>query len=132
MSKLKVSNEIYFLGAIVVIAFLFCVYNLVNLLLIQNKSAATTGTIISYTTAIPSTTAFHNSKWAQLTYKVNGKQYVSQKSIQVPFSSEIGSTVQLRYDTQHPERLYSFTPARILISLGITAVCIIAIVFRLI
>ena len=106
MSKLKVSNEIYFLGAIAVIAFLFCVYNLVN--------------------------AFHNSKWAQLTYKVNGKQYVSQKSIQVPFSSEIGSTVQLRYDTQHPERLYSFTPARILISLGITAVCIIAIVFRLI
>ena len=124
MSKLKVSNEIYFLGAIAVIAFLFCVYNLVNLLLIQNKSATTT--------AIPSTTAFHNSKWAQLTYKVNGKQYVSQKSIQVPFSSEIGSTVQLRYDTQHPERLYSFTPARILISLGITAVCIIAIVFRLI
>ena len=132
MPKLKVSNEVYFLGGIAVIAFLFCVHNLVNLLLIQNKSATTTGTIISYTTAIPSTTAFHNSKWAQLTYKVNGKQYVSQKSIQVPFSSEIGSTVQLRYDTQHPERLYSFTPARILISLGITAVCIIAIVFRLI
>lgn len=115
MSKLKVSNEIYFLGAIAVIAFLFCVYNLVNLLLIQNKSATTTGTIISYMTAIPSTTAFHNSKWAQLTYKVNGKQYVSQKSIQVPFSSEIGSTVQLRYDTQHPEKLYGFSPARILI-----------------
>ena len=131
MSKLKVSNEIYFLGAIAVIAFLFCVYNLVNLLLIQNKSA-TTGTVISYTTAIPSTTAFHNSKWAQLTYKVNGKQYVSQKSIQVPFSSEIGSTVQLRYDTQHPERLYGFSPARILISLGITIVSIIVIVVRLI
>ena len=99
MSKLKVSNEVYFLGGIAVIAFLFCVHNLVNLLLIQNQSATTTGTIISYTTAIPSTTAFHNSKLAQLTYKVNGKQYVSQKSIQVPFSSEIGSTVQLCYDT---------------------------------
>lgn len=85
MSKLKVSNEIYFLGAIAVIAFLFCVYNLVNLLLIQNKSATTTGTIISYTTAIPSTTAFHNSKWAQLTYKVNGKQYVSQKAYKFRF-----------------------------------------------
>ena len=132
MSKLKVSNEIYFLGAIAVIAFLFCVYNLVNLLLIQNKSATTTGTIISYTTAIPSTTAFHNSKWAQLTYKVNGKQYISQKSIQVPFFSEIGSAAQIRYDTQHPERLYGFSPARILISLGITIVSIIVIVVRLI
>nr|WP_308508985.1 hypothetical protein [uncultured Stomatobaculum sp.] len=132
MSKMKMSNEILFFDAIAVIAFLFCIYNLLNLLLIHNKSATTKGTIISYTTAIPGTTAFHNSKWAQVAYKVNGKQYISQKSIQVPFSSEIGSTAQIRYDTQHPERLYSFTPARILISLGITIVSIIVIVARLI
>ena len=132
MSKMKVSNEIFFFGAIAVIAFLFCVYNLVNLLLVQNKSATTKCTIISYTTAIPGTTAFHNSKWAQVAYKVNGKQYISQKSIQVPFSSEIGSTARIRYDTQHPERLYGFSPARILISLGITIVSIIVIVVRLI
>jgi len=55
-----------------------------------------------------------------------------KKAYKFRFPLTIGSTVQLRYDTQHPERLYGFSPARILISLGITIVSIIVIVFRLI
>lgn len=128
---MKMSGEVRFLCMIAVISFLFCIYNLVNLILIQNKSAKTTGTVISFTTAIPTENGFHNSKWAQVSYKVNGKNYISTNRIQVPFSSELGSTVEICYDKQQPEKIYSFTAARSLVSLGIMITCIIVIMFKL-
>ena len=73
-----------------------------------------------------------HSKWAKVSYKVDGKTYQSQNRIQVPMALQIGSTVKIRYDKFNPEKLYSFSLLRIVISILIAAVCILAAVFKLI
>lgn len=41
-------------------------------------------------------------------------------------ASQIGTTITVRYDTQNPEKLYSFSILRIIVSLIVAAICIAA------
>lgn len=92
-------NDIVFLYIIVAIALCFALVNCIQFLLKRKKTAQTVGTIISIKTVNPETTKFRNSKWATISYRVNGKTYQSQNRIQVPMASQIGTTVTVRYDT---------------------------------
>lgn len=80
----------------------------------------------------PETAKARNSKWAIVSYKAGGKTYQSQNRIQVPMALEVGSTVKVRYDKFNPEKLYGFSPLRIVISFLIATVCILAVVFKLV
>ena len=97
-----------------------------------NKTAETVGTIISFKTINPENSKFRNSKWATVSYKVNERTYQSQNCIQVPMASQIGTTITVRYDTQNPEKLYSFSILRIIVSLIVAAICIAAAIFNLV
>ena len=57
-----------------------------------------------FQTINPENSKFRNSKWATVSYKVNGRTYQSQNCIQVPMASQIGTTITVRYDTQNPEK----------------------------
>lgn len=113
-----------FLFAVAGIALGFGLANGISFLLKGNRTAKTTGTIISVKTTLPERTKFRNAKWATVSYKVNGKTYQSRNRIQVPMASQIGSTVTVRYDRQNPHQLYSFSVSRIVVSVLIAAVCI--------
>ena len=113
-----------FLFAIAGIALGFGLANGISFLLKGNRTAKTTGTIISVKTTLSERTKFRNAKWATVSYKVNGKTYQSRNRIQVPMTSQIGSTVTVRYDRQNPRQLYSFSVSRIVVSVLIAAVCI--------
>ena len=65
-------------------------------------------------------------------YNVNGKSYQSANRIQVSMTSQIGTPVTVCYDIFNPEKLYSFSVSRIIVSLIIAAICIIAAVFKLV
>lgn len=125
-------NDTVFLYIIVAIALCFALVNCIQFLLKRNKTAQTVGTIISIKTVNPETTKFRNSKWATISYKVDGKTYQSHNRIQVPMASQIGTTVTVRYDTHNPERLYSFSVLRIVVSLLIAAICVVAAIFNLV
>ena len=71
----------------------------------------------------PQNSKFRNSKWATFSYKVKGKTYQSQNRIQVPMASQVGTTISVRYDINHPEKLYSFSVSRIVVSFLIAVVC---------
>jgi len=103
-------------------ALCFCLFNILQFLLNYNKTAQTVGTIISIKTPGPETSKFRNSKWAVVSYKVKGRIYQSHNRIQVPVSSQIGSTVTVRYDKFTPEKLYSYSMLRIVVSFIIAAV----------
>lgn len=92
------SNEAIFLYVLSIAAVCFGLVNIVQFLLKYNKTAQTVGTIISIKTLNPETAKARNSKWATVSYKVNDKIYQSQNRIQVPMTSQIGSTVKVRYD----------------------------------
>ena len=114
------------------IASCFGLINCIQFFFKGNKTAQTVGTIISFKTINPENSKFRNSKWATVSYKVNGRTYQSQNSIQVPMASQIGTTVTVRYDTQNPEKLYGFSILRIIVSFIVAAICIAAAIFNLV
>lgn len=124
-------RDTIFLYIIAGISLCFGVVNCIQFLLKRNKTAQTVGTITSIKTLNPGHTKFRNSKWATISYKVNGKNYQSQKRIQVSMASQIGTHVTVRYDTQTPEKLYSFSVLRIVVSFLVAAICIVAAIFHL-
>ena len=125
-------NDTIFLYMIAAAALCFGLINCIQFLLKRNKTAQTTGTIISIKMPNPETAKVRNSKWAQVSYTVDGKSYQSQNRVQVPMALQVGSTVKMRYDKLNPEKLYSFSLLRIAVSILIAAVCILAAVFKLI
>ena len=126
------NNDTIFLYIIATIAVCFALINCIQFIVKRNKTAQTVGTVISIKTVNPETTNFRNSKWATVSYKVNGKTYQSQNRIQVSMASQIGTTVTVRYDMANPEKLYSFSVLRIVVSLLVVAICIVAAVFNLV
>ena len=126
------NKDIIILYIIAALSACFGLINCIQFLIKRNKTAQTVGTIISYKMPNPETAKARNSKWAQVSYKVNGRNYQSQNRIQVPMASQIGSTVTIRYDMSNPEKLYSFSILRVTVSFFITIVCVVAAVFRLV
>ncbi|MEH2931797.1 DUF3592 domain-containing protein [Candidatus Ventrimonas sp. KK005] len=126
------SNETTFLYIIAAISLCFGLLNGIQFLLKRNKTAQTIGTIMSIKMPNPETAKHRNSKWATVSYKVNGKTYQSRHRIQVPMTSQVGSTVKVRYDKFVPEKLYSFSVLRIVVSLFIAAIFFSAAIFKLI
>ena len=124
------NNEVIFLYVVSIAAICFGLVNVVQFLLKRNKTAQTVGTIISVKTLNPETAKTRNSKWATVSYKVNDKIYQSQNRIQVPMTSQIGSTVRVRYDKSTPEKLYSFSVIRIIMSFIVAAICFLMAVFK--
>ncbi len=92
------NNDSIFLYIIAAIALCFGLINCIQFLLKRNKTAQTTGTIISIKMPNPQTAKARNSKWAQVSYMVDGKSYQSQNRVQVPMALQVGSTVKVRYD----------------------------------
>lgn len=125
-------KDILFLYITAGIALCFGLTNCIQFLLKKNRTACTVGTVVSYKTVNPETMKSRNSKWARVSYKVNGKTYQSENHIQVPMTSQIGTTVTICYDIQKPEKLYSFSVLRIVVSFIVVAICIVAAIFNLI
>ena len=123
------NNDTIFLYIITAIALCYGLINCIQFLLKRNMTAQTTGTIISIKMPNPETAKARNSKWAKVSYMVDGKSYQSQNRVQVPMALQEGATVKVRYDKCNPEKLYSFSLLRIALSILIAAVCILAAVY---
>ena len=126
------TGDIIFLYLIAVVSLAFAIFNGICFLIKRNRTAQTVGTIISITSPNPETAKARNSKWAKVSYKVDGRNITSKNRVQVPMTAEIGSSVTIRYDVEEPDQLYCFSLLRILAALCITVICIIAAVFNLI
>ena len=116
-------RDTIFLYIIAILAFGFGLVNFIQFLMKRGQTAQTFGTIISLKNTNPQNTKYRNSKWATVSYKVNVKTYQSQNRIQVPITAHVGTTTPVRYDINHPEKLYRFSVTRIVVSFLIAAVC---------
>lgn len=123
------NNDSIFLYMIAGAALCFGLINGIQFLLKRNRTAQTDGTIISIRMPNSGTAKARNSKWAKVSYMVDGKSYQSQNRIQVPMALQVGSTVKVRYDKFNPEKLYHFSLSRIIVSILVAAICLLAAVF---
>lgn len=125
------NGEEIFLYCIAVISLIFALWNSIQVIQKRGRTNQTVGTISSIVSPNPDTAKCRNSKWAKLTYRVNGQNYTSENRIQVPMSSEIGSKIKIRYDITQPNKLYSYSLSRVFVALVIALVCMIAAIFHL-
>lgn len=125
-------RDTIFLYVIAVTAVCFALVNGIQFFVKRNKTAKTVGTIISIKMLNPTTASYRNSKWAEISYHVDGKIYQSQNRIQVPITSQIGTSVMVRYDKLKPEKLYSFSSLRMIAPLFIAGGCVLAGIFKLV
>ena len=118
-------KDVLFLIIIGCCALIFAVYNLVGVLGNRHKTAETNGVIVSV--FMPNQVSnFRNSKWAEVRYTVDGRVYTSENRVQVPLARQVGDTVRVRYDSENPGRLYSFSRIRVLAALAVAAASFIA------
>lgn len=68
-------TDTVFLYIIAALAVGFALINCIQFIVKRNRTAQTVGTIISIKTPNPENSKFRNSKWATVSYKVNGKHY---------------------------------------------------------
>ena len=120
------------LYAIAAIAVCFALFNAFLLFLKRGKTAQTTGIISSIKMPNAEMAKARNSKWAEITYTVDGKTYRAKNRIQVSMASQVGDSVTVRYDIEHPKKLYSFSASRIITSLLVAAICVLAAFFKLV
>lgn len=125
-------KDTIFLYAIAVAAVCFALANAFQFLLKRGRTAQAAGIISSIKMPNAEMAKARNSKWAEITYTVNGKTYRSENRIQVSMASQVGDSVTVRYDVEHPEKLYSFSVSRIIISLLVAVICVLAAFFKLV
>lgn len=114
-------KDVIFLIAIGCCALVFAVYNLGCVIKNQHKTVETEGVIVSI--FMPNkVNNYRNSKWAEVRYSVGGKAYTSENRVQVPLARQVGDTVRVRYDSENPTHLCSFSLTRTLVALAVAAV----------
>ncbi len=106
---------------IAAIATAFAAGNGYAALLQRSRTALAEGTVCSLSFLSPKKFSRHTGKWAKVSYKVNGRKYVTTEQIPVPADAQIGTKVDIRYDTASPDRLYHFAWGKIAIALSIAA-----------
>ncbi|OEH83149.1 hypothetical protein BCR26_02030 [Enterococcus rivorum] len=66
-----------------------------------------TATILEYDTVAPEVMQINNSKWAIMTYTVDGKVYISKNKIQVPMRASVNDTLTIKYNVKDPTQIYT-------------------------
>ena len=125
------SSEAVFLCVMGVIAGCFGLVNAVRFLLLQKKTARAVGTVVSIKMPNPETARTRNSKWAVVSYEVDGRLVQSGNRRQVPMTSQVGAFVHVRYDKQEPETLYAFSLGRMAVAFLVAVVCFFIVGLRL-
>lgn len=125
-------KDTFFLYIVATAALCFAAVNAFLLLLKHGKTARTTGTISSIKMPNAEMAKARNSKWAEIIYSVDGRTYCSKNRIQVSMASQVGDSVTVCYDMEHPEKIYSFSASRTVISLLVAAICILTAYFKLV
>lgn len=126
------SRDTIVLYIVAAIALGFALINAIQMLLHRKKTVLTVGTISFITMPNAEAAKARNSKWAKIAYTADGKNYLSKNRIQVPMSAQVGASIAVRYDIDQPERIYSFSIQRIVVSILIAVICIIAAVLHLV
>ncbi len=105
----KELSSSYFMILVGISALIFSVYQLIIFMINKNKIEYTDGTIVEVNTAVPETMKKNNSKWAIVSYKVDGKMITSKNRIQVSMNSKVGDKVKVAYLINNPEKLFTTT-----------------------
>lgn len=88
----------------------------------RKRGCLTEGTIVDATTVCAETMKVYNSKWATISYKVDGKMRVAENRVLVPMGSIVGDRIMICYDRNSPSRVFNYSLKRALLLLIVATV----------
>ncbi|WMJ79108.1 hypothetical protein RBU49_09405 [Clostridium sp. MB40-C1] len=103
------AQAILIFGVAAASCIVYSIYQCVSFMRNKDKISYTIATIIDTNTLAPETMKKNNSKWAIVSFRVEGKEYVSSNRIQVPMNASIGDQIKIAYYKDNPREL--FTPS---------------------
>ncbi|MBS6953083.1 MAG: hypothetical protein KH230_07595 [Enterocloster asparagiformis] len=101
------------LGTLAVLCAVYAAEQLIRLLRGRANTAAVRAVVMSVSCALPERVRRNNSKWALVSYKVDGIFYSPPERVQVPMTAMVGSRVTVRYYLDDPGRIAAFSWSRL-------------------
>ena len=97
------------------------------ILLLRHRShtADVQAVVMSVSSALPERVKRNNSKWAQVSYQVDGITYRPLERVQVPMAAVVGSRVTVHYRLDDPGRIAVFSRTRLAASAILAVVLLI-------
>lgn len=111
------------------LALLYSIHQFTMFIINKNKIVYTDGTIVKLNTAVPETMKKNNSKWAIVSYKVGGKEIISENKIQVSMKSNLGDRLKIAYYVDNPSKLFTANLKKAIIFLVISVASFIIAIF---
>lgn len=123
MTKNQGASFLFGIGGLVL--FIYSLYQLIGVIIIQKRSKKTVGKIINMNTVVPERMKIYNAKFAQIEYIVKEKHYHNEKPIQVGMLAQIGDHIEIKYDKNNPNVVYTKSFAKMLIALLLSVLFIV-------
>lgn len=118
-------NDVLFINVIIVITLLYSLIQGIQLIFMGSRVEEADAEIIKTRYANKNGTNFRNSQWAVVAYKADGRNIVSDNTLQVSIYAKEGDMVKVKYYKNNPQRLAVFSVKRCVTAFIITCVFII-------
>ena len=101
------------------------IYQMILLLRHRSHTADVQAVVMSVSSALPERVTRNHSKWAQVSYQVDGITYRPLGRLQVPIVVVVGSRVTVHYRLADPGRIAVFSRTRLAASAILAVVLLI-------
>lgn len=116
--------EKFFFLSLFFITFIYAIKVQINLFLDRDKVKETKGRIVNIEFVLPEIMMHRNAKLATFEYYVDGRRYISENSIKMPLSANIGDVVDIKHFIDNPSILYTKTKMHFYLSILTSCICL--------
>lgn len=119
------AQAIVIFGVAAAFSIVYSAYQYISFMMNKDLISYTIATIIDTTTVAPESMKKNNSRWATVSFSVDGKGYISSNRIQVSMNASIGDEIKIAYYKDNPSELFTPSLKKSVIFLGIGVLCMV-------
>lgn len=119
------AQAIVIFGVAAAFSIVYSAYQYISFIMNKDLISYTIATIIDTTTVAPESMKKNNSRWATVSFSVDGKGYISSNRIQVSMNASIGDEIKIAYYKDNPSELFTPSLKKSVIFLGIGVLCMV-------
>ncbi len=120
------TQAILLFGVTAAFCIVYSAYQYITFMMNKELISYTMATIIDTETTVPEAMKKNNSRWAMVSLRVDGKEYISSSRIQVSINASVGDQIRIAYYKDNPRDIFtpSLKKAGIFFVIGILCIAI--------
>lgn len=119
------AQAIVIFGVAAAFSIVYSAYQYISFMMNKDLISYAMATIIDTTTVAPEAMKKNNSRWATVSFNVDGKEYISSNRIQVSMNAYVGDQIKITYYKDNPSELFTPSLKKAGIFLGIGVLCMV-------